>query len=97
VVDNGLRLELQRHMLDRQPELKSSCPTPRKSARNSRRPSWRHLAGPRDYGLQRRTHDLKLAQVLAGHADVGATANIYAYLDTSDLETALEALNEEPT
>jgi hypothetical protein len=35
--------------------------------------------------------------VLAGHADVGATANIYAYLDTSDLETALEALNEEPT
>jgi len=35
-----------------------------------------------------------LAQMLAGHADIGTTANIYAHLDTSDLETALKALNE---
>ena len=27
------------------------------------------------------------------HADIGTTANIYAHLDTSDLETALKALN----
>jgi hypothetical protein len=33
--------------------------------------------------------------MLAGHADLGTTANIYAQLDTSDLETALKALNEE--
>jgi integrase len=43
----------------------------------------------------RRTGNLKLAQMLAGHADIGTTANIYAHLDTSDLETALKALNEE--
>jgi integrase len=41
----------------------------------------------------RRTGNLKLAQMLAGHADIGTTANIYAHLDTSDLETALRALN----
>lgn len=45
----------------------------------------------------RRSGNLKLAQLLAGHADIGSTANIYAHLDTSDLETALKALNEEPT
>lgn len=43
----------------------------------------------------RRTGNLKLAQMLAGHADIGTTANIYAHLDTSDLETALRALNRE--
>jgi site-specific recombinase XerD len=32
---------------------------------------------------------------LAGHADIGTTANIYSHLDTSDLETALRTLNEE--
>ena len=42
----------------------------------------------------RRTGNLKLAQMLAGHADIGTTANTYAHLDTSDLETALKALNE---
>jgi integrase/recombinase XerD len=42
----------------------------------------------------RRTGNLKLAQMLAGHADIGTTANIYAHLDTTDLETALKALNE---
>jgi integrase/recombinase XerD len=44
----------------------------------------------------RRSGNLKLAQLLAGHADIGTTANIYAHLDTTDLETALRALNEEP-
>jgi integrase/recombinase XerD len=44
----------------------------------------------------RRTGNLKLAQMLAGHADIGTTANIYAHLDTTDLETALKALNEGP-
>lgn len=33
----------------------------------------------------------------ATNADIGTTANIYAHLDTSDLETALKALSEEPT
>jgi hypothetical protein len=33
--------------------------------------------------------------MLTGHADIGAAANIYAHLDTSDLETALRALNKE--
>ena len=42
----------------------------------------------------RSTGNLKLAQMLAGHADIGTTANIYAHLDTSDLEAALKALNE---
>jgi integrase len=45
----------------------------------------------------RRTGNLKLAQMLAGHADIGTTANIYAHLDTTDLETALKALNEGQT
>jgi hypothetical protein len=39
----------------------------------------------------RDTGDLKLTQMLAGHADIGTTANIYAHLDTTDLETALRA------
>ncbi len=43
----------------------------------------------------RQTGNLKLAQMLAGHADIGTTANIYAHLDTSDLETALRALNKD--
>jgi integrase len=42
----------------------------------------------------RSTGNLKLAQMLAGHADIGTTANIYAHLDTSDLEAALKAPNE---
>jgi integrase len=45
----------------------------------------------------RRTGNLKLAQMLAGHADIGTTANICAHLDTTDLETALKALNEDPS
>jgi site-specific recombinase XerD len=35
--------------------------------------------------------------MLAGHADIGTTANIYVHLDTSDLETALGALSEAET
>jgi site-specific recombinase XerD len=31
--------------------------------------------------------------MLAGHADIGTTANIYAHLDTSDLESALRQRN----
>jgi integrase len=42
----------------------------------------------------RRTGNLKLAQMLAGHADIGTTANIYAHLNTSDVEAALRTLNE---
>jgi site-specific recombinase XerD len=41
----------------------------------------------------RDTGNLKLAQMLAGHADIGTTANIYAHLDTSDLESALRQRN----
>ncbi|MDQ3995275.1 MAG: tyrosine-type recombinase/integrase [Actinomycetota bacterium] len=42
----------------------------------------------------RRSGNLKLAQMLAGHADIGTTANVYAHLDTTDLEAALRALEE---
>jgi site-specific recombinase XerD len=42
----------------------------------------------------RRTGNIKLAQMLAGHADIGTTANIYAHLDTTDLESALRTLAE---
>ena len=43
----------------------------------------------------RQTGNLKLAQMLAGHADIGTTANIYAHLDTSDLEAALKSFRPE--
>ena len=39
--------------------------------------------------LQRATHDLKLAQMLAGHKDIRSTAR-YAQMDTRDLAAALE-------
>jgi len=38
--------------------------------------------------LQRATHDLKLAQQLAGHADIRSTAR-YAQMDTADLADAI--------
>jgi site-specific recombinase XerC len=38
--------------------------------------------------MLRGTHNLKLAQMLAGHADIGSTAG-YAQLDTGDLAAAL--------
>jgi integrase len=39
----------------------------------------------------RRTGNMKLAQMLAGHAAIGTTANIYAHLDTSDLENRAQS------
>ena len=41
----------------------------------------------------RDTVNPKLAQMLAGRADISTTANIYAHLDTSDPETALRTRN----
>ena len=35
---------------------------------------------------------LKLAQLLAGHANISTTGDIYAHLDTGDLEEMLRAL-----
>jgi hypothetical protein len=35
--------------------------------------------------------------MLAGHADIGTTANIYATWIRQTLETALKALNEDET
>jgi hypothetical protein len=34
--------------------------------------------------------------MLAGHADIGTTANIYAHLDTTDLEAALKSFRPKP-
>ena len=42
----------------------------------------------------RDTGNLKLAQVLPGHADIGTTANIYTHLDTTDLEAAMRTRNK---
>jgi integrase len=123
VVDEDLRLELERHILERQPGPEEYLLYPEKlgpefyggpvgviwenrmsglSATAMHRWWTRRL---QDAGLPHRpmhearhtaiteflrdTGNLKLAQMLAGHADIGTTANIYAHLDTSDLETAL--------
>ena len=43
--------------------------------------------------LQRAHHDLRLTQLLLGHADIRSTAR-YAQLDTTDLEQALLDLQE---
>jgi integrase len=131
VVDRVLRLELERHILDRQPEPDEFLLYPEKTgpefyggpvgviwqdrckqlsstamhrwwvkcedrASLTHRPTHeaRHTAIT---DFLRQTGNLKLAQMLAGHADIGTTANIYAHLDTSDLETDLKALSEEPT
>jgi integrase len=128
VVDQELRLELERHILDRQPLPDEFLLYPEKlgpefyggpvgtiwrdrqkqlsstamhrwwakcldRAGIAHRPMHeaRHTAIT---DFLRRTGTLKLAQMLAGHADIGTTANIYAHLDTSDLETALRAMNE---
>jgi integrase len=130
IVDDELRLALERHILDRQPGPDEHLLYPEKlgpefyrgplgviwedrqrqlsptamhrwwvkcleRAGIAHRPMHeaRHTAIT---DFLRRTGNLKLAQMLAGHADIGTTANIYAHLDTSDLETALRALNEGP-
>lgn len=128
VVDGELRLELERHVLDRQPKPNEFLLYPEKRGpefyggpvgviwRDRERQLsstamhrwWSACVGRA--GLPHRpmhearhtaitdflrsSGNLKLAQMLAGHADIGTTANIYAHLDTSDLETALKALNE---
>jgi integrase/recombinase XerD len=128
IVDSGLRLELERHILDRAPAPDEFLLYPEKigpefyggplatiwedrlrpmsstamhrwwvgclqRAELPHRPMHeaRHTAITE---FLRRTGNLKLAQLLAGHADIGTTANIYAHLDTTDLEAALRALDE---
>ena len=44
--------------------------------------------------LQRAHHDLRLTQLLLGHADIRSTAR-YAQLDTSDLAAALRRMQED--
>ena len=43
--------------------------------------------------LQRAHHDLRLTQLLLGHADIRSTAR-YAQLDTADLAKALLEIRE---
>jgi integrase len=42
----------------------------------------------------RDTGNLKLAQMLAGHASIQTTADIYAHLDLGDLAEALQTVAE---
>lgn len=128
IIDRELRLELERHILDRQPTpgefllypeklgpefyggpVGTIWQDPEKQLSSTAMHRWwtrcleragiahrpmheaRHTAIT---AFLRRTGNLKLAQMLAGHADIGTTANIYAHLDTSDLETALRAISE---
>jgi integrase/recombinase XerD len=127
VVDDDLRLELERHILDRRPAPDEFLLYPEKIGPEFYRGPvgviWEdRLSGLsatamhrwwtkrlRDADLPHRpmhearhtaitqflrdTGNLKLAQMLAGHADISTTANIYAHLDTSDLETALRTRN----
>lgn len=129
VVDNDLRLELERHILDRQPDSDEFLLYPEKTGpefykgpvgviwearHRAMAPTTMHRwwAGCLERaGLPhrpmhearhtaiteflRQTGNLKLAQMLAGHADIGTTANIYAHLDTSDLEAALKSFRPE--
>jgi integrase len=129
VVDNELRLELERHILDRQPDSDEFLLYPEKTGpefykgpfgviwEDRHKPmapttlhNWwkgcleraavphRPMHEARHTAITeflRRTGNLKLAQMLAGHADIGTTANIYAHLDTSDLEAALKSFRPE--
>ena len=127
VVDDDLRLEFERHILDRGPSPDEFLLYPEKIGPEfyggpvgviwESRTSEMSLTAThrwwtrrlKDAGLPHRpmhearhtaitqflrdTGNLKLAQMLAGHADISTTANIYAHLDTSDLETALRTRN----
>jgi integrase/recombinase XerD len=127
VVDDDLRLELERHILDRRPTPDEFLLYPEKIGPEFYRGPVGVIWEDRLSGLSmtamhrwwtkrlrdaelphcpmhetrhtaitqflRDTGNLKLAQMLAGHADISTTANIYAHLDTSDLETALRARN----
>jgi len=44
--------------------------------------------------MVRETGNLKLAQLLAGHASIQTTADIYAHLDIADLRDALRVVAE---
>jgi integrase len=85
VVERVLRLQLEQHILDRQPEPDEFLLHPEKGLTHRPMHEARHTAIT---DFLRQTANLKLAQILAGHADIGTTANIYAHLDTSDVETA---------
>jgi integrase len=127
VVDDDLRLELERHVLDRGPSPDEFLLYPEKigpefyggpvgviweNRTSEMSPTAMHrwwTKRLKEAGLPHRpmhearhtaitqflrdTGNLKLAQMLAGHADISTTANIYAHLDTSDLETALRTRN----
>jgi integrase/recombinase XerD len=129
VVDSELRLQLERHILDRAPAPDEFLLYPEKIGPEfyggPRATIWEDRTRPlsstamhrwwagcmKRSGLAyrpmhearhtaiteflRRSGNLKLAQMLAGHADIGTTANIYAHLDTTDLETALRTLDED--
>jgi integrase len=128
VVDDELRLELERHILDRVPDPDEYLLYPerlgpefyggpvgliwedrRKQLSATAMHRWwkrivdragipyRSMHVARHTAITefvRATGNLKLAQMLAGHADIGTTANIYAHLDTSDLEAALRKVGE---
>jgi integrase len=118
IIDQELRLELERHILERQPGPDEYLLYPEKlgpefyggpvgtiwedrtkplsstamhrwwgkcleRANLPHRPmhEMRHTALTE---FLRATGNLKLTQMLAGHADIGTTANIYAHLDTSE-------------
>jgi integrase len=129
VVDNELRLELERHILDRSPMPDEYLLYPKKTGpefykgpigviwtdrHKPMSPTTMHrwwsgclkragiphrpMHDARHTAITeflRRTGNLKLAQMLAGHADIGTTANIYAHLDTTDLEAALKSFRPE--
>ena len=131
IIEQELRLELERHILDRGPEpdefllypeklgpefyqgpVGTIWQDPKRQLSSTAMHRWwvkrleqaglphRPMHEARHTALTeflRGSGNLKLTQMLAGHADIGTTANIYAHLDTSDLETALRALNEEQT
>jgi integrase len=129
IVDQELRTQLERHILDRGPDPDEHLLYPertgpefyrgplgviwedrRKPMAGSTMQRWwkkcleraelkhRPMHEARHTAITeflRRSGNLKLAQMFAGHADIGTTANIYAHLDTTDLETALKALQDE--